>query len=562
MALKVRDLVARLRVIMDRRAAKQAEDEVKGAFSGIEAMAKRVGAAIASAFAVTAVLAFAKVSIQAAIEAERVWNKLSGTLASAGVEFSKVEGRIRAGARAMKEAAGVGDDEYAATLGRLVSLTGDFTLSLSQMGLVADVAARFFGGDLAPAVDLVGRALNGQTRSLREVGIVTKDVNEGLRILRERSSGAAENELRTLDGRLRQLKDSAGEVREEFGFLILRVFGGGDTEIAVNRFRLGLDRIADALSRIKRIEFRGFKFAGAFPVPTFGLGRTPAETPAGKDPTEGIAQLDPIIGLAKIGGRDTDSESAATRAAELRAMRLMREARIAADRRNRESERLGFQTSEGMGPVGSTFFDGKIPPPDTSAIDQWMDTWGQIESAAVNASMGISGAFQDTFSLIISGSANIGDVMEEMARGIAGALIGGIAEYAAVESGKEVAAGIGKLAAGTWPPNPAAIAAAGMHFKSAGLWGILAGLAGAGQSAIAGGGRGGQSGGIPSGAADIGGRIAQRAEAAGAEIHVHFVGPGFDAVNPEVQRVVAGAVQNAQERVGNNAKVYTHRRSA
>lgn len=551
-----RDLIARLRVVVDKNAARDTEQEVTKSLDGIGAAAKRVGAILAAAFSVAIITRFTQASIHAAMEAERAWNRLAGTLASVNVEYAKVESRVRAGAKAMREAAGIGDDDYAVTLSRLVSLTGDFNLAMSNMGLVADVAARFFGGDLAPAVDLVGKALNGQARSLREVGIVTKDVNEGLRILRERSAGAAGNEMKTLTGQVDRLRDAMGEVREEFGFLLLRMGGGSDTnETNLNRARLGLDGIADALSRIKfnakDIVFPKWdSFFGFSMDPKAAPEAKPRFTHRGWQRIPGATETEEERN-ARIAEEKRVADELRRRAEEETARRILidqqRNARSAsATNRMHEianasgiSSRLqgGFADIGGLGELQVL--------PDSEALAefeaQWQNMWGNISSVTQNAAMGIAGAFQDTFSLIMSGAANVGDVIEEMARGIAAALIGGVAEYAAIESGKETAAGIGKLAAGTWPPNPAAWAAAGLHFKSAGLWALLAGVAGAAQGAVGGGGRGGTSGGIPSGASDIGGRLAQTAKVGNQYIFY------IDGFNPQDGRHVRVLGQGMKE---------------
>jgi len=104
--------------------------------------------------------------------------------------------------------------------------------------------------------------------------------------------------------------------------------------------------------------------------------------------------------------------------------------------------------------------------------------------------------------------------------------------------------------------NPAGAAAAKTaavgHLGAAAKWGAVAGVAGG----MSGGGSGGslRTSSVPS-MTQAGG-----AQPAGPEVHIYFDGPGFDAVNPHVQRVIAGAVQNYGERYGPNAKVTTHRR--
>jgi hypothetical protein len=80
-----------------------------------------------------------------------------------------------------------------------------------------------------------------------------------------------------------------------------------------------------------------------------------------------------------------------------------------------------------------------------------------------------------------------------LAQGLVG-LIAGRKAQAAVEAIWETARGIALLAEGTWPPNPAAIIAAGLHFEAAAQYALLAGTGGQRHSARAGGGGGGYEG--------------------------------------------------------------------
>jgi hypothetical protein len=131
--------------------------------------------------------------------------------------------------------------------------------------------------------------------------------------------------------------------------------------------------------------------------------------------------------------------------------------------------------------------------------------------------------------------------------------IAGLARLAKAKVIENIAWAIENTAKALGGLNPAAAAAAKTHMVAAAKWGAVGGVA----AAIGGGG----------GGATVGARApstsqAQRAERPGGEVHVHFVGPGFDAVNPQVQRIVYGAMQNASDRVGPNAKVFTHRRTS
>lgn len=160
------------------------------------------------------------------------------------------------------------------------------------------------------------------------------------------------------------------------------------------------------------------------------------------------------------------------------------------------------------------------------------------------------------------------DISEEMERtaGMAGTIaeaiasggIAGLAQLAKAKVIENIAWAVENFAKALGALNPAAsakfLAAGKGHLLAAAKWGVAA----AGASALSGGGGGGRAAGGTS-APDS--RAADRAQPAGPELHIYFEGEGFDAVNPYVQDVVRGAIENATERTGPNAKprVYTYR---
>jgi hypothetical protein len=74
-----------------------------------------------------------------------------------------------------------------------------------------------------------------------------------------------------------------------------------------------------------------------------------------------------------------------------------------------------------------------------------------------------------------------------LTEGLAG-LIGGQKAAAVFKAGYEVAEGIACLASGTWPPNPAAIIAAGLHFEAAAQYALMGGGGGGGRHSAGAGG--------------------------------------------------------------------------
>ena len=140
--------------------------------------------------------------------------------------------------------------------------------------------------------------------------------------------------------------------------------------------------------------------------------------------------------------------------------------------------------------------------------------------------------------------------VELVGKGLAG-LVAGRKAQAGVEAIWETARGIALLAEGTWPPNPAAIMAAGLHFEAAAQYALLAGTGSHRHSAGAGGGAGTRDTGLGA-RADSGSRIpdsgalAPGAAGAGAR----FSGSGVVIIRgtQAFEEYVAGAVNGAVAR--------------
>lgn len=230
MANPIRRLV---QLVLDRRAAQQTEADAKRTLGGVERsldnlkrVALKVGAAIVAAFSIRAVERFIGNSIQAARDAERIWNDLAGTIRATGKAYEDLEPRIRATAAAFQDATTVGDEEFAQGLSRLISLTGDVESSLNNMGLVANVAAQFFGGKLEPAIELVAKVSTGYITQLQRMGIQVKSAQEGLEVLAQRSFGAAARQMDTQEGQLARLRNAWGDMQESLGAALTNMDGG------------------------------------------------------------------------------------------------------------------------------------------------------------------------------------------------------------------------------------------------------------------------------------------------------------------------------------------------
>jgi hypothetical protein len=132
--------------------------------------------------------------------------------------------------------------------------------------------------------------------------------------------------------------------------------------------------------------------------------------------------------------------------------------------------------------------------------------------------------------------------------GLAG-LVAGRKAQAGVEAVWETARGIALLAEGTWPPNPAAILAAGLHFEAAAQYALLAGTGSHRRSA--GSGSGTRGAGYGSGMSNSGSLLPSPTLATGAAgASSRFSGSGVVIIRgtQDFENYVASAVNGAVAR--------------
>src|SRR5688572_1252 len=181
---------------------------------------------IAAYFTARAIGRFFGDSLKEAEEASRVWTNLEGAVENAGVSFDKVRPRIEAAAKAAQTTTRFGDDEYASALADVISITNDYTRSLQAMDVVLDLAARK-KIDLSTAATLVGKAIIGETGTLARYGIVVREGADAVQMMGERFRGAAEQDGASLSGRLAQLRNQWGEIKQAVGEAVLAQDGMG-----------------------------------------------------------------------------------------------------------------------------------------------------------------------------------------------------------------------------------------------------------------------------------------------------------------------------------------------
>lgn len=239
-----------IRLILDRNSADEVEKGTKETTGKVDAAWKATAAKIAGylgvAFLTKKVLDFGKAAVEEARNSQAAWSDLAGTIEANGESFDKLEGKLRATGDAFQEAFGIDDDKFAASLSRVITLTGDVGASTQNMGLVANVAAKFFNGELEPAANLVAKAMNGNVAALQKMGIHADNAQQALEILASRSMGAAEKRAGTFAGKLDALNNLWDDFLKDVGNAII---GSDGAASAFDVLKAAIATLADWVGR-------------------------------------------------------------------------------------------------------------------------------------------------------------------------------------------------------------------------------------------------------------------------------------------------------------------------
>lgn len=241
-----------IRLVLDHASAKKVDDEIADHAKHAEKSWKETAMHIAEAFGVVFVLEkmreFGSEAVKEAAQSQAAWEDLQVSIENTGASFVDMKDDIREMADALRDATGKDDDQFVQTLARLVTLTGDTTASMNNMALTANVAAKFFRGDLEPATQLVAKAMNGNVLALKRLGITAKDGQEALDILSQRSMGAAEARMHTFAGQTESLETAWKDLLKALGFAVIE--SGGATS-ALDVLRAAVKTLTEWVERNK-----------------------------------------------------------------------------------------------------------------------------------------------------------------------------------------------------------------------------------------------------------------------------------------------------------------------
>jgi len=632
--MAAKDILRRVKLVFDKASGKQVEDEAKKSlnvveqgFAKLKKVALGIGATLAVAFGVRAIIRFGKESVRVAAESEEIWTRLGHAVENVGMSFKDARPEIMAFARAMQDATTVGDEDFATILTELITFSGDYERSLRNVGVVADLAAAK-QLDLRTAAQLVGKAMIGETSTLKRYGVIVAEGADGVEAMRKQFRGFATSEASTFAGWIKRLSNEWSDFKQAVGEGLIAVSGGTSimerlTEVVKNMtiwvdsnkltfqrwgeaFVEVLDRVGAALQRkLDQLDPLGKKerdrmkeilaLTGnqlALDGKRFQLGqeilaleekrREEAAKLAGLEAPSlvnttilarqsryRLAQIEEEIQSLQGLIREIDNVGTAAEGVKpLSVMPPLGGGDTGGDKKDRvETRGLTFEPQ--FGTVGGELAAAQIQKAAEAqerslALQKagWEGLNSEMEMSASNAAnlaaqvagIGDAAELSQRELALMAGAA---DAAGSIVAGMFGAGVGKMAKWKAeqnaIMAAEETAMGLVALL------NPLTAATAPLHFAAAGKFAAIAGawatLAGATGGFSGGGGGGGGSG----GPRDVGGAASERAEPPGPEVHIYMEGH-FDALNPTVQRVVAGAIRYSGETYGPNAQVTLHRR--
>jgi hypothetical protein len=574
---------------------------VSGAMDKVRGVAVRLGAAIAAAFAIRGIARFAREAIRASQELEKSRNTLRNILELEGAAWERVGGEVESVTRRLWETHRLTEGEVNPILQSLILTTGDYARSLSNVGLAADLAAAT-GMDAARAAQYLGRILNGETTVLRRYGITIQEGRDGAEQLREMVGGMA----REAAPWSVVMRKAWGDFMEQVG---LTIQAGTEAESVVGRITDSIRGMTAWLEENREAFSRwGGRIVGVVQtvvsatVRTFRLVRGVVEDAASAAAVAwqrfqiGFLEIQRRIRIAL--GRTTEEidqqlTDATTHLIHL--MRAQREMRMEAaqaalavgavadeyeraaaavtvlTRRQREllaALRAGGPDTGLAGVPGAPQIGGDRVRQRRAQRDhelarlmgeRWMEQNRALVDAAQAAARGVASAWEDAFSAMLIGGESVAAALEGLFRGVGAAGLGALAQYASEKVAVNVAEAIEQFARSLgWSfLNPAQAAAsqasAKQHLAAAAAWAAIGGASGAAQTAVARGGRAGQAGGLPRGANDPAGRLADGFGRGGPEIHLHI--DGVDPSNPRHQATVGRTMREWERRYGVRVKV-------
>lgn len=585
------------------RTLKKTGDE--GAFAGsrIQTAFARLGTFLAATFTIDRAIRFFKASIDAALQAEESVARLAAALRPLGMEYRTVSREVERYFERIQATTRFNDDDAREAFGNLITATGDYNLSLRLLNLTANIAEHRHT-TMAEAAKVAADASKGLTRGMRDLGINAKETGDIVAKLETNLNGLAEAAGGTNAGKLIRANNLWGEFQEKIGAAILGSEGlqesSGRLITRLVEMNHWADKNADTIGRlvdnILDLVSATAKTIGILARLTnvrdaFRLGRDLVKGEPELPVAPGIEVTKPGSPLTRTRQPSTTSTEPSKEAKkalrdreslehDIRVATLMLEEQLTRDLAQemvRRQEVLGNAAQMQFGTMEEGFkkldqlnlmlqvagFDRTLIP-QVQRTEQAFQTLPPVmetmaagmekvaEAAEFNAAR-FSTPWIDAMGVIRNEVEGQGTLFAELGQAWADGGFKGIVELAKHKVKENLAFVIENLAKAFGSLGLGNPASATLHFKAAAQHGVAA----VAWKALSAAGGGGGSGSAAAGGAGGGGGItaASRLERPDSAINIYLTGPGWNALNPAVQKVVHQAGEIARERYGSNSKV-------
>jgi hypothetical protein len=200
--------------------------------------------------------AFFKSAVEEAGKAALANQQLGQAVRNLGLDYEALRPQLEAAVTATQRLSTQTDDDLTAALTTLISISGNVRGSLQNLTLTADLAAAKHI-QLEQAAQLVGKAMAGETSTLKRYGIVVAEGGDAIEVMRQRFAGFAAGEAKTLGGQLKVLTNQWGEVQEAVGRAIAGTDQAGQPVSRLTQLLIDLEgwivRNETALTRLSTL---------------------------------------------------------------------------------------------------------------------------------------------------------------------------------------------------------------------------------------------------------------------------------------------------------------------
>jgi hypothetical protein len=228
----------------DGKALAKGQKQLGGFEKGIKSVAKTLGVT----FGAAAMLAYGKNAVKAFAENEKSAKRLETVLKNLGLSFDTDIIEKKLGDISAKF--GYEGEVLREAFQKLITVTGDTSKAQDLLNLSLDVAAGS-GQDLLTVNQDLAALYVGNTKGLRKYNLgltqtelKTLDVNDAVQLLTKTFAGAGAAELDTYAGKMRVLKEAAGNAQEIIGKGLVDALSGLGEDDSVATLAANMEKAA------------------------------------------------------------------------------------------------------------------------------------------------------------------------------------------------------------------------------------------------------------------------------------------------------------------------------